>query len=109
MTEEIDKLIKELCEKEVKRTGLPLVYDEKETSEIKTNGGKAIYFHQKMSFDLEDMGKVVIRNQRDLHFEDGKWKPHNQDRINLIYPSNESFDFMITCFSLEYAKKCLGV
>lgn len=34
-----------------------------------------------MSFDLEDMGKVVIRNQRDLHFEDGKWKPHNPDRF----------------------------
>lgn len=47
MTEEIDKFIKELCEKEVKRTGLPLVYDEKETSEIKTNGGKVIYFSSK--------------------------------------------------------------
>lgn len=33
----------------------------------------------------------------------------NQDRTNLIYPSNESFDFMITCFSLGYAKQCLGV
>ena len=40
MTEEIDKLIKELCEKEVKRTGLPLVYDEKETSEIKNKRRK---------------------------------------------------------------------
>lgn len=28
MTEEIDKLIEELCEKEVERTGLPLIYDE---------------------------------------------------------------------------------
>lgn len=33
----------------------------------------------------------------------------NQDRTNLIYPSNENFDFTITCFSLEYAKQCLGV
>lgn len=33
----------------------------------------------------------------------------NNDTTNLIYPSNESFDFTITCFSLEYAKQCLGV
>lgn len=33
----------------------------------------------------------------------------NSDIINLIYPSNESFDFTITCFSLEYVKQCLGV
>lgn len=32
----------------------------------------------------------------------------NQDRTNLIYPSNESFDFTITCFSLEYVKEILG-
>lgn len=68
MTEEIDKLIKELWDKEVKRTGLPLVYDEKETSEIQTNGGKAIYFHQEMSFDLEGMVKKIlfILNQKKM-------------------------------------------
>lgn len=33
----------------------------------------------------------------------------NSDTTNLIYPSNESFDFTITCFSLEFAKQCLGV
>lgn len=33
----------------------------------------------------------------------------NSDITNLIYPSNESFDFTITCFSLEYVKQCLGV
>lgn len=33
----------------------------------------------------------------------------NSDTTNLIYPSNESFDFTITCFSLEYVKQCLGV
>lgn len=33
----------------------------------------------------------------------------NQDKTNLIYPSNDSFGFTITCFSLEYIKQCLGV
>lgn len=32
----------------------------------------------------------------------------NSDITNLIYPSNESFDFTITCFSLGYAKRILG-
>lgn len=81
MTEEIDKLIKELCEKEVKRTGLPLVYDEKETSEIKANGEKSIFFHQEMSFDLKDVGKVVIRNQNGLKFKGGKWETHSPNRF----------------------------
>lgn len=31
----------------------------------------------------------------------------NSDTTNLIYPSNESFDFTITCFSLEFAKRIL--
>lgn len=81
MTEEIDKLIKELCDKEVKHTGLPLVYDEKKTSEIKSNGEKSIFFHQKMSFDLKDVGKVVIRNQNGLKFKGGKWETHNPNRF----------------------------
>ena len=102
MTEEIDKLIKELCEKEVKRTGLPLVYDEKETSEVKTKGEKAIYFHQKMSFDLEDMGKVVIKNQGDLHFEDGKWKPRNPDGFYGYTLSIMVNDFPITPYISLY-------
>ncbi|QXT26477.1 MAG: hypothetical protein HXK95_03600 [Candidatus Nanogingivalaceae bacterium] len=33
----------------------------------------------------------------------------NNSTTYLIYPSNESFDFTITCFSLGYAKQCLGV
>nr|DAU47678.1 MAG TPA: hypothetical protein [Caudoviricetes sp.] len=96
------KLIEELCEKEVERTGLPLIYDEEETSEIKTNGGKAIYFHQKMSFDLEGMGKVVIRNQRDLHFEDGKWKARNPDRFYGYTLSIMVNDFPITPYISLY-------
>ena len=81
---------------------MPLIYDEEETSEIKTNGGKAIYFHQKMSFDLEDMGKVVIKNQRDLHFEDGKWKPRNPDGFYGYTLSIMVNDFPITPYISLY-------
>ena len=44
LDKETIKLIEELCQKEVKRTGLPLVYDEEETSEIKANGEKKYIF-----------------------------------------------------------------
>lgn len=102
LDKEANKLIEELCQKEVERTGLPLVYDEKETSEIKTNGGRVIYFHQKMSFDLEDIGKVAIRNQRDLHFEDGKWKARNPNRFYGYSLSIMENDFSITPYISLY-------
>lgn len=41
--DEAEKLIEELCNKEVKRTGLPLEYDERRTS----INGDVLFFHQK--------------------------------------------------------------
>ena len=95
LDKETIKLIEELCQKEVERTGLPLVYDEEETSEIKANGEKSIFFHQKMSFDLKDVGKVVIRNQNGLKFKGGKWETHNPNRFY-----GYSLDIIVNDFSI---------
>ena len=39
--DEANKLIEELCQKEIKRTGLPLEYDERSTS----ISGDVLFFH----------------------------------------------------------------
>lgn len=63
------KLIEELCEKEVERTGLPLVFDKGRTSII----DNSLFFHQEMEFSIEDFDSVILTNQNDLDLKNGKW------------------------------------
>ncbi len=63
------KLIEELCEKEVERTGLPLIFDKGRTSTI----DNSLFFHQKMEFSIEDFDSVILTNQNDLDLKNGKW------------------------------------
>ena len=72
---EVTKLINELCQKEVKRTGLPLVLDE---DGIFVEDG-ILYFHQKMTLNLEDFDKAVLENQSHLTLKDGKWKVNHDE------------------------------
>ena len=67
---EVTKLINELCQKEVERTGLPLVLDEDDMS---VEDG-ILYFRQKMTLDLEGFDEVFVDNQNHLKFKDGRWK-----------------------------------
>lgn len=66
---EATKLIEELCQKEVERTGLPLVLDE----DAIFVEDKTLYFHQKITFDLDGFNKSILANQNHLDFKDGKW------------------------------------
>lgn len=70
LDEKAKKLIEELCQKEVKRTGLPLIYDGANT----LISGDTAYFHQKMKLDIKDFDSVILRNQNDLEFKNGKWE-----------------------------------
>lgn len=72
--QEVIKLIEELCQKEVKRTGLPLVYDPKGTTKEKEDGQIIMYIHQRMTLDLDGFDSADLINQNTLVFEDGKWK-----------------------------------
>lgn len=72
--QEAIKLIEELCRKEVERTGLPLVYDSKETTKEKSDGQIIMYIHQRMTLDLDGFNSADLINQNTLVFEDGKWK-----------------------------------
>lgn len=71
---EATKLIEELCRKEVERTGLPLIYDEKGTTKEKSDGQIIMYIHQRMTLDLDSFDSADLINQNTLVFEDGKWK-----------------------------------
>ena len=73
MTKELDKLIKELCQKEVERTGLPLTYDEKEASRSNITSRDTLYIHQKMTLDLKGFDSIILTNQNSFIFEDGQW------------------------------------
>lgn len=53
------KLIEELCNKEVKRTGLPLKYNERRTR----ISGDALFFHQEIKFNIKDFDSVVLENR----------------------------------------------
>lgn len=79
MKENIDKeatkLINELCQKEVERTGLPLVLDEDDMS---VEDG-ILYFHQKMTINLENFDKAVLENQSHLTLKDGNWKVNHDE------------------------------
>nr|DAS75463.1 MAG TPA: hypothetical protein [Bacteriophage sp.] len=68
--DEAKKLIEELCQKEVKRTGIPLEYDERSTR----ISGDTLFFHQKIKFNIKDFDSVILKNQNDLEFKNGKWK-----------------------------------
>ncbi len=69
------KLIEELCQKEVERIGLPLVLNEDDM--LVQNG--ILYFHQKMTLDLEGFNETVLVNQNHLAFKDGKWRADSFD------------------------------
>ena len=71
--DEAKKLIEELCNKEIKRTGLPLEYDERRTK----ISGDALFFHQKIKFKIKDCDSVVLENQNDLSFKNGKFEYDN--------------------------------
>ena len=75
------KLIEELCQKEVERTGLPLVLNE-DTIFTEDN---TLYFHQKITFDLDGFNKSVLTNQNHLDFEDGKWRGGCDDNEFYAY------------------------
>ena len=78
---EAAKLIEELCQKEVERTGLPLVLDE-DTIFVEDN---TLYFHQKITFDLDGFNKSILTNQNHLDFEDGKWRAGFDDNEFYAY------------------------
>lgn len=64
------KLIEELCQKEVERTGLPLILD-KDSIFVED---EVLYLRQKMTLDLEGFDEIFLDNQNHLRFKDGKWK-----------------------------------
>lgn len=70
MNKQLNKLIEELCQKEVERTGLPLVLNE---DDILVED-EIIYFHQKMTLDLEGFEEAVLFNENTLMLIDGEWK-----------------------------------
>lgn len=75
------KLIEELCQKEVKRTGLPLEYDERNTS----ISGDVLFFHQKIKFKIKDFNSVILKNQNNLFFKGGKWECEHPHPYNKFY------------------------
>lgn len=76
--DEAKKLIEELCQKEIKRTGLPLEYNERRTK----ISGDTLFFHQKIKFKTKDFDSVVLENQNDLFFKNGKWEyDHPYDKF----------------------------
>lgn len=64
------KLIEELCQKEVERTGLPLILD-KDSIFVED---EVLYLRQKMTLDLEGFDEIFLDNQNHLRFKDGRWK-----------------------------------
>ena len=68
--EQLNKLIEELCQKEVERTGLPLVLSGKG---IRKEENEA-YINQEMILNLPDFDSVVLDNQNSLTLKDGEWK-----------------------------------
>lgn len=64
------KLIEELCQKEVERTGLPLILD-KDSIFVED---EVLYLRQKMTLDLEGFDEIFVDNQNHLRFKDGKWE-----------------------------------
>lgn len=82
MDEQLTSLIKELCQKEVDRTGLPLVYAPEETSESDIYNEKTLYIHQKMELGVKGFDSVILENQNDIKFKNGKWEPgHSYDKF----------------------------
>lgn len=79
--DEAKKLIEELCQKEVKRTGLPLEYDERSTS----INGDMLFFHQKIKFKIKDFDSVILKNQNNLVFNNGKWGYECPHPYNKFY------------------------
>lgn len=79
--DEAKKLIEELCQKEVKRTGLPLEYDERSTS----ISGDLLFFHQKIKFNIKDFDSVILKNQNNLFFKDGTWGCEHPHPYNKFY------------------------
>lgn len=75
------KLIEELCQKEVERTGLPLVYDERETSKSDITSKNTLYIHQKMTLNLKGFDSIILTNQNSLVLENGKWTVISVSRI----------------------------
>lgn len=64
------KLIEELCQKEIERTGLPLILD-KDSIFVED---EVLYLRQKMTLDLEGFDEIFLDNQNHLRFKDGRWK-----------------------------------
>lgn len=79
--DEAKKLIEELCQKEVKRTGLPLEYDERSTR----ISGDTLFFHQKIKFNIEDFDSVILKNQNNLFFKNRKWGCERPHQYNKFY------------------------
>ena len=67
---EVTKLINELCQKEVERTGLPLILD-KDSIFVED---EVLYLRQKRTLDLEGFDEIFLDNQNHLRFKDGRWK-----------------------------------
>nr|DAV82849.1 MAG TPA: hypothetical protein [Caudoviricetes sp.] len=104
MTKELDKLIKELCQKEVERTGLPLVYDERETSKSDISGRDTLYIHQKMTLDLKGFDSIILTNQNSLVLENGQWKVSFDDEKFYGYClkiERDGYDFEV-CINENY-------
>lgn len=79
--DEAKKLIEELCNKEIKRTGLPLEYDERSTN----ISGDILFFHQKIKFKIKDFDSVILKNQNNLFFKHGKWGHERPHPYNKFY------------------------
>lgn len=95
------KLIEELCQKEIKRTGLPLEYDERSTR----ISGDTLFFHQKIKFNIKDFDSVILKNQNDLAFKNGKWKSTHLD--NKFYGYELIVEHKKHKFSVSLDKKYL--
>lgn len=75
ISKEAMELIKELCQKEVERTGLPLVLDEN-TIYVEE---ETIYFRQRMHLMVNGYDVIYLENQYDIDLENGKWKTSYSD------------------------------
>lgn len=104
LDKETIKLIEELCQKEVERTGLPLVYDERETSKSDISSRDTLYIHQKMTLDLKGFDSIILTNQNSLVLENGQWKVSFDDEKFYGYClkiEREGYDFEV-CINENY-------
>ena len=104
LDKETIKLIEELCQKEVKRTGLPLVYDEKEMSTSDISSKNTLYIHQKMTLNLKGFDSIILTNQNSLVLENGKWTIYFDDEKFYGYClkiERDGYDFEV-CINENY-------